>query len=274
MRQRQRDVMATTACAVVLMLGACGQPGAEAGDAAVPARPDLTGSWELAGGVMPEGTLEEIETRPATVEFYGDGLIRGTAACNDYGGEVNPPSAATLLTLGGINQKDCTAQGSTHVMELERRFVDALAAVERADRDGFELILFGPGTELRLRALPPAPVDDVVDRTWSLESITGTTGTVRDPVAATEVRFDADRTVWAVEAGCHRMTGVWEERTGGIRVHGSALTPEAAECSEELREQGHPLTTWLGEVFRAEIDGDRLVLSFPDGRTLVLRTSA
>jgi heat shock protein HslJ len=124
--------------AVVLMVAACGSSDL-----------DLSGDWTLESGTLAGSEIPLVAGAPITLSIEGD-LASGTSACNQYS-TVTTLDGSTV-TFGAIagTQMACDDE----VMASERAYLDALAAVDRGERDGDGLVLSGPGTELVFSIAP------------------------------------------------------------------------------------------------------------------------
>ena len=113
----------------------------------------LGGDWGLVAGEDATGTFD-LSIAGVTMLVQGD-TVSGTAACNSYGGTVvgSVSEAEQPLRVEQLFQTEmaCLDDG---VMELEQRYLNALAAVSsarRVDADTVELI--GPSVRLEFDLL-------------------------------------------------------------------------------------------------------------------------
>ncbi len=168
-------------------------------------------------------------------------------------------------------------------MAAEEAYLDALPAVETWARpSGDELLLTGPGRELRFTALPPVPTADLTGTAWVLDALIAGTGpdatvssTVADADEAT-LHLDADGSMTA-STGCRTFSGEWIETgdevlltTFGEREDSLNLSADGTPtCSAAVVAQEDHVLSVLGDGFRAEVDGDRLTLVSRDGLGLI-----
>lgn len=116
-----------------------------AGCAATPqTTPDVDGNWRLVSGEVSGQSLPLVDGRSITLQIEGTN-VSGNSACNQYGGQAIVDGSAIefgdlISTLMG-----CEAD----VMEAESAYTDALRRVDTVARDGADLVLSGPDTELR-----------------------------------------------------------------------------------------------------------------------------
>ncbi len=112
--------------------------------AAGAAPPDLVGTEWLLEDLGAGSVLEGVQS---TIAFPEPGRVAGSGGCNRYMG------AATItgdrVEIGPLAGTKMACPPA--VMEQERRFLDALAKVERLERDGPVLSLHGAGLERPLR---------------------------------------------------------------------------------------------------------------------------
>jgi heat shock protein HslJ len=270
-----------SAIAVVLIASCAGSDPAESPGEGDGAATSPAGSWVLVGA---DPTFEVPDDARVTLEVIAEGdawQAGGTAACNSYGG--------TLVTDGGSWRVDGWAVTEMACdeprMAAERAYLDALVAVDtwaRPTRD--ELVLSGPGIELRFDALPPAPTASLTDTTWLLDGLVAGTGpdaAVASPVAGADpamLRLEADGGVEA-STGCRTFTGEWTVAgdeilltTFGVRDDSPNVAADGTTtCDEALVAQESHVLSVLGDGFRVEADGSRLTLISRDGLALNYR---
>lgn len=264
-----------TACA-----GAAGPIGTldDGGRAASPA-----GSWVLADAQPAIGVPTDARI---TLTIEPDGTawqVGGTSACNSYGGTVVTDGDRWRGEGYGMTEMACEEPR----MAAEQAYLDALLAVDTWARPSAdELVLTGPGVDLRFAALAPAPTADLAATTWLLDALifgTGPDATVSSTVADAEeatLHLDADGTMTA-STGCRTFRGEWIE-TGdevllttfgqrddspNVAADGTTTCPAAVVAQED-----HVLSV-LGDGFRAEVQGDQLTLVSRDGLGLTYRAT-
>ncbi len=105
---------------------------------------DLTGSWQLEEGAGPGGAVEIIPTARITMEVTADGEVRGSAACNTYLGTVVVDGSSVEFGPIATTRLACAPRPGA----AEAVYLAALDDVEAGTRQGDELTLTGPDTEL------------------------------------------------------------------------------------------------------------------------------
>lgn len=105
---------------------------------------DLTGTWQLDEGSGPGGEVEIIPTARITMEVTADGEVSGSAACNRYLGTVVVDGSTVEFGPIATTRMACAPRPGA----AEAAYVAALEDVEEGSRQGDELTLTGPDTEL------------------------------------------------------------------------------------------------------------------------------
>lgn len=239
---------------IVLAAAACGGasgPSIDAGD-------EPTGSWLLIEGEGPDGPVPILETHRITLDIEA-GRVGGTAACNHYGGEATIDGSG--ITIHGISVTEMACD-PPEAMESERLYLAALGDATAFERSGEELTLSGPGTLLAFEALEPPPTADLIGTRWELDSLVHGSG----PDAAVSsarggfLLLEADGTL-SGSTGCRDLSGEWVESVDTIATPSLGA---AGGCTPELEAQDAHVIEVL-EGFHAEIDGQRLTLTTPNG---------
>ena len=108
---------------------------------------DITGNWQLVSGSLDGQAIPSIDGNPVTFNVTGT-QVGGTSGCNSYGGEM--VLDGTSISIGDLTSTlmMCTPD----VMEVEIPYTAALPVVETVALDGGQLVLTGPGVELRFAA--------------------------------------------------------------------------------------------------------------------------
>ena len=163
-----------------LLLSACGM-----GDPA----PEIDGEWVLANGTVDGAELRQVPGTQVTLRIDGS-TVGGIAACNHYGGDVERQGAGISFSAMTMTEMGCNEPA----MALEAAYVQALAGVDTAARDGDRLRLSGPGVNLDFTLVPPIADAALVGTNWSLESlIVG--DAVSSVVGEADLRLDPDGTL-------------------------------------------------------------------------------
>lgn len=115
---------------------------------ALPEEIDITGNWQLVSGSLEGAALPLIEGSPVTLDITGTEL-GGRSACNSYGGQFVLDGASILIGDLMHTLIACAPEA----MAVEVPYLEALGKVDTVAVDGDELILNGPGIELRYSAV-------------------------------------------------------------------------------------------------------------------------
>lgn len=241
--------------------------------AATPAEPsevpdaggDPVGSWQLSAGIVNGEPVRVLENHRVTLTIEGS-RIGGTAACNGYGGTLS--TAGGRLDIGGLGQTDMACE--PQAMELEAVYMHALAMTESIGVEEGDLVLEGPGVELRFTRLEPPPTAELVDTVWVLETLVS--GGVASPpggdVATLELRSDG---TLSGSTGCRTFQGRWIEY--GDEILTPDLRMDDTTCPPAMVDQDSHVVSVIGDGFVPSLDADRLTLSDAGGEALVYRAA-
>lgn len=240
-----------------------------AADGTAPDEPVPLGDWLLVDSSTPSGSVPLVAGYDITLTFR-EGEVGGRAACNSYFGTIQTIAAGAWSVDGyGMTEMGCPEPG---VHESEQAYLDALAVIDSYDHRDDDLVLSGPGTELRFALV--APVEDLplVDTSWSLDTlIEGDAASNIAGMDAATIAFATDGTVTGF-SGCN-------EFSAGYTLDGATLQLGSVERTEIACPGPNPETQVfavldLGDV-RYSIEGDRLTIRSPDGQAgLVYRASS
>lgn len=228
--------------------GPAGSAGEDAGDGA------LEGTeWVLVDG------SPTVEGYPITLRVEG-GEISGTAACNSYSGTVDV--TPDTIAVGDLAQTEmaCPDPG---VHDSESAYLEALRAVERYERTGGELVLFGAGNELRFEEAAPVEDAELTGTDWQLEALVsgmGPDGTASSTMADATLRLDDDGSFSASD-GCNDLGGRWAIEGEVLELSDVATTDVACPPLEQQVE--HVNEVLLGAPTLA-LEGRRLTLTAGD----------
>jgi heat shock protein HslJ len=251
-----------------VLVAACGgsgvsaTPGSDAGS--------IEGSWRLIAGRANGAELPVLPQHPITLTIEGSQL-GGIAACNDYGAHMTMRNG--IPSIGGISANAARCEDAAlepdAVMEAEAAYLGALAAVSAIAREGAELVLRGPGTELRFAALAPPPIDAIVGTSWVLETVVvgDVAGPPRGARATLDLRSDGSL---GGSTGCRSFTGRWIE--AGSQILATELSMDQSECPPALVAQDSHVVSVIGDGFVPSVEGDLLTLTDPGGVGLVYRS--
>lgn len=250
-----------SASAVVLVAGlaaaaaGCGDGvGADAGDV------DLGGAWYLVSGSDAEGPLD-LAGREVTLVVDGD-EVGGTSGCNQYFGTLTVDGDAVDVTGLGGTEMACEPPP----MELERRYLGALDAVERGVRTGEDLTLAGRDVTLDLSPEPPVADAPLTGTLWRLTSLV-------DGETASSVSGDASLTFGGGgslegSTGCREVRGRYDVE--GSRFSVGTFEVGAGRCPPDLRRQHRHVVEVLDGVLVVAVEGNGLTLTGEAGKGLGL----
>lgn len=128
---------------VVLLafVSACASAGSD------PTEVDITGEWVLGSGTVDGQAIPQMEGSRVTLNITGTD-IGGTSGCNSYGGQFTLDGSA--ISIGDLMSTLMAC--SPEVMAVEVPFTDALSRVDTVAIDEGDLVMTGPGIELRFVA--------------------------------------------------------------------------------------------------------------------------
>lgn len=124
--------------ALLAIIAAC-----SAGES-VPEEIDITGNWQLSAGSVDGQAIPLIDGTPVTLNITGT-EIGGSSACNSYGGQFILDGSAISIGDLSTTLMMCTPE----VMAVEIPYGAAISEVDTVAFDGDDLLLTGPGIELR-----------------------------------------------------------------------------------------------------------------------------
>lgn len=256
---RPRHLLLSAFALVVVACGGGVDPSGTSDETADGGSPP-DGSWQLVEGHGPDGSVPVLPDHPITLTFEDDGGIGGTAACNHYFGDAAMDGDAITIEGVGATEMGCSPM---QVMEAERLYLETLPQVTTFERTDDRLVLSGPDTELVFERLAPPQTAALVDTRWELDSLihgAGPDGAVSNAMAGGYLVLHEDG-VLVGSTGCRDLSGEWIESEGTIRMASLAAD---GECPPDLQAQDTQVVEVL-ERFRAEVDGQRLTLTKPDG---------
>lgn len=229
----------------------------------------VEGAWELRSGTHQGETVPILGSHPITMTLE-DGEIGGTAACNSYGGRYRISGNSFEIEDGlAVTEMACQPQ---EVMESERRFLEALVAVDTVELGDQELLLRSEATELQFTLLPPVPTADLLGTTWVLEALVQGDA-VSSPMTQAEpatLELSPDGT-FTGSTGCRTISGIYQ--ITGAEVQFTEFSAEG-ECPEELTEQDSRVISALEGGFRVEIDGEQMTTWVAGDERLVYRSES
>ena len=247
----------------VLVLAGCG--GSESTPRTDPGDGDPQGDWQLIEGTVNGQAVPILEDHRITLSLEGS-RVGGTAACNSYGGTLRVDGGRLRIEDLAQTAMACVDEAA---MTAEAIYMGGLAAVESIGLDGDELLVEGPGVELRFVELAPPPTAELVDTVWTLHTLV--LGEVASSVAApATLELRSDGTIHG-STGCRTFDGTWVERGDEIVATSLATTDEA--CPLELQAADSHVLGVIGDGFQAAVVGEQLTLSGARGAGLVYRAA-
>lgn len=127
--------------AVLFFVPACSSMGS------APTEVDITGDWMLESGTVDGEPIPQIDGSPVTLNVTGTDL-GGTSGCNSYGGQFTLDGSA--ISIGDLVSTLMAC--SPEVMAVEVPFTHALSRVDTVAIERGDLVMTGPGIELRFVA--------------------------------------------------------------------------------------------------------------------------
>lgn len=240
----------------VMALAACGTDTASAG-------PDITGEWQLASGtalgaelLLPTGTT-------ATLALSG-GKANGAAFCNRFFASYEQDGPSFEISDIGSTEMGCEPD----VMAAESTYLAALDVVDTAVLDGADLLLTGPGVELRFGPVPVVPDSALEGTRWVLDTLVDGE-TASSVLGEPLLELAADGTATGT-TGCNGWTSTWRQE-GDVLALDPLITSIGCDADESLVVQDAQVTAVLGARPTVAIVGDRLTLTADDGRELGYR---
>jgi heat shock protein HslJ len=245
--------------ALVLLLAACGAPGASPSI-------DPEGSWQLVEGSVDGAAIPLVEDHPITLTLQDSGLS-GVAACNEYGGRI-------VAVGGGVRLEELfrTAAGcAAEIQAAEQAYMNAMERLVAIGSQGEELVLSGRNMTMRFVRLPEAPVEAVLGTEWILETLfVGDVASPAEGDAATLVLSEDGELTGST--GCRTFTGTWVQR--GNQIVATTLAMGQTECPAELAGQDGHVVGVIGDGFVPSVEGDLLTLTDPGSVGLVFRAGS
>lgn len=212
---------------------------------------DLDGEWILQRGTVGGDALQLVEGARVSLRVEGS-EVGGSAACNQYGGEMNRDG--DRITIGALSM---TEMGCAEpIMALETAYLDGLSGVDTARRDADRLRLTGPATELDFTLLQRTPDADPVGTQWRLDSLI--TGDAVSSVFGEATLLLADDGTVSGSTGCRSFGGTYTLEGDELVIADLVVAMRA--CDEQSAAQDGQILGLLEGPLRVTVSGDRLTL--------------
>ena len=258
------------AAALLTATAACGDQSGPAGSGSGSGSGSsisLTGAWQLTSGTVDGTALDLGVPRPVTLTVDGT-KASGSSACNLYFSDLTVSGGT--VTFGTIGGTEMACQDD--LMNLEGKYLSALARVTGGSRAGETLILTGDGVRLEFGSAPVAEPAALVGTTWTLDSL------IEGDTASSVVARPATLTLRANgkvsgSTGCRTFRGTWKtdgDTGGDTLVIGPLATPRIACRGAAGPQDRHVLAVLRGTV-TALVDGTSLTVTGDRGLGLVFR---
>jgi heat shock protein HslJ len=234
-----------------LLLSGCASSGVGSESTAPSA---LAGDWTLVSGSDGDGDFELAGTTiTLTVD---DDAVSGRAPCNGYRGTAAADGATVSFSELSTTRAACRVQS---LMDLERRYIDALGAATAVRVDGAALELGdGSGPVLRFQPVVEGTAGDSTDlagTAWTLTTVMS--GDVAAAAIGTgSLAFAPDGLSVTGSAGCHDFSAGFAS-AGGVATL-SALEIAHQACTDETAVQEDSVFAVLGDGLVVSRDGDTL----------------
>lgn len=222
----------------------------------------LDGAWQLTSGTVDGTEIPLVEGHRITLVVEGT-EIGGTAACNSYFGTLEVGEGVSFTGIGATEMY-CMPD---EVMDSEAAYLEALMRVDTAARQGDDLRLSGPGTELAFSDLPPVPTSDLTGTVWELDTLIEGDAASSVSGGPATLELGEDGTV-AGSTGCRSFEGRYVIQGDEVRITELAME---GDCPADLASQDDHVIEVLGDGFTVDIDGDRLTVSSAGGLGLGYR---
>jgi heat shock protein HslJ len=244
------------ALVALFVLAGCGDASVTSPPSDPPVAFDPAGTWQLVQGSVDGEMLELPDDAPVTLNVEGS-QVSGRSGCNQYFGEFTLVDGR--VTLGGLGATEMACEEP--IMTLEAAYLSGLAKAESARPDGNNLLLVGPGVELRYERLEPPPTVAMIGTHWVLESL------VQADAVSSAVGEQATLVLdpggsFAGSTGCRMLTGRYA--IDGSEILATDLRTDG-ECPEAVFAQDSQVIEVLGDGFRAAVNGKELQLTSAGG---------
>jgi heat shock protein HslJ len=246
---------------LALLLAACGDAGTAAGEGTG----SLDGDWVLVEGTGPDGAIPIAEGDPPSLTIEGERW--GGTVCNHYGSTARIDGDRVTLDDVAWTEMACLDE---QLMASETAYLAAYPSVDHVERDGDQLVLTGPETELRYDPVAPEPSAPLEGTAWQLDALVE--GADPDAAVSSVVEgstLELDDGQLGGHTGCNSFGGRYE--LDGDRLVVDELESTLIGCEGALRFQEAHLLGVLEADPTITLEGRTLTLTDDDGRGLVYR---
>ncbi len=222
----------------------------------------LEGTWQMTSGTVDGQEVPLLDSHPITIHFEGTQLS-GTASCNQNSGSFDLDGSTISIGPVAMTEMACTPE---ETMQAEAMFGQAITRVDTVTIDE-GLTLSGDGVELVFEALETLTDAELTNTVWNLDGLISNDA-ISTPVLGTNatVEFFTDGSMLG-DTGCRPFSGQYSVSGAEVIVEG--LAADGHECEPDVADQDALVLTVLGDRFRVEIDGARLIASSQGGLGLV-----
>lgn len=208
---------------------------------------NLDGTWWLTHGVHDGEPVPIVEPGSITMTIDGPD-VGGRAACNIYGGAIEIHGSRVTISALSMTEMAC----EEILMASEAAYLAAVGVVETAARTGDNLVLTGPGVELRYVLEPQVADAGLIGTGWRLDSLISGDAVSSTMSDAATLELARDGTLSGF-TGCRSFWG--RDEIAGSEVEVSDLEVDDRACAAELQDQDDHILSVLGEPFTAAIEG-------------------
>ncbi len=215
------------------------------------------GEWQLLYFREADMLIPVVEGSTVTLQLNADeGRVGGSTGCNRYGGGYTLEGDTLTFTEMFTTEMACVGEG---LMEQERAFLDALAAVSRYEIVEGQLVLYY-GEE---QALVFVAVVQVIGTQWQLESfVTGDVASSLVADTSITLTLNADGSAGGRACNTYRTSYTME----GDTIAFSPIVSTRMACPQDVMAQEKAYFTALGAATRYEIVDGKLIIEHPEGQ--------
>jgi heat shock protein HslJ len=209
-----------------------------------------------------------------TARFDDGGRIGGSAGCNSYGGEYRVQERD--LTFSALFRTEMYCLDPEGVMEQEDRYLSLLGVVAYYRVNDTHLVLTDDnGNALLIYTQAPAPLQVPLTETcWVLTTYRSGADTVASVIAGTRItaEFTAAGNLTGT-AGCNEYFATYQAEGATITIGPIGSTKMNCITPAGIMNQEQTYLGLLGDAAGFRIEGDRLELTDPEQKMLLLYTA-